>query len=76
MNLAVKSVEIVEISGNRGEQQAISISTQVSTEFVLFQQEFPIEQCDVKKHLIGQSGVGEKNPTPTPIVVTNPTPPP
>jgi len=42
MNLAVKSVEIVEISGNRGEQQAISISTQVSTEFVLFQQEFPI----------------------------------
>jgi len=36
LNLAVK------INGNRGAQQEVSISTNVSKEIVLFQQEFPI----------------------------------
>jgi len=70
INLAVK------ISGNPGAQQAISVSIKVSKEILLFQQEFPIFQCDVKNYLIGQSGVGEKNSTPTPSFVRNSTPPP
>jgi len=31
----------VEINGNRGAQQQISVSTKVSKEIVTFQQEFP-----------------------------------
>jgi len=44
----------VNINGNRGAKQEISVSTKVSKEIVpLFQQEFPIYECDVKNDLIG-----------------------
>jgi len=38
----------VTINGIRGAQQEISFSTKVSKETVLFQQEFPIKECDLK----------------------------
>jgi len=43
----------VKINGNRGAQQEISVSTKVSKEIVLFQQEFPFHECDVKKDPTG-----------------------
>jgi len=39
---------VVKISGNRGAQPEISVSTNVSKESVPFQQEFPIYECNVK----------------------------
>jgi len=38
----------VKTNGNRGAQQEIFVSTNVSEEIVPFQQEFPILECDVK----------------------------
>jgi len=38
----------VKIKGNHGAQQEISVSTKVSKEIALFQQELPTEECDVK----------------------------
>jgi len=43
----------VKINGNRGTQQEISVSTKVSKEIVPFQQDFPIEECDVKNDPVG-----------------------
>jgi len=43
----------VKINGNRGAQQEISVSTKVSKEIVPFQQEFPIQACDLKNDPIG-----------------------
>jgi len=43
----------VEINGNRGAQQEISVSTKFSKEAVPFLQEFPIEVCDLKNDPIG-----------------------
>ena len=44
----------VTISGNRGKQQEISSSTKVSNEIVPFQQEFPIQEYDVKNYPIAR----------------------
>ena len=44
---------VVEINGNRGAQQEISVSTKVSKEIVPFQQEFPIYECDVNNDPMG-----------------------
>jgi len=38
----------VKINGNRGTQQEISVSTNVSKKIVPFQEELPISECDVK----------------------------
>jgi len=43
----------VKINGNRGTQQEISVSTKVSKEIVPSQQEFPIQESDVKNDPIG-----------------------
>jgi len=61
--LAVKINLAVKISGNRGTQQDISVSTNVSKEIVPFQQEFPIQECDVKNDTIGhpESGSDKKS---------------
>jgi len=45
----------VKINGNRGAQQEISVSTNVSIEIVAFQQEFPIYECDAKNDPVGLS---------------------
>jgi len=38
----------VKINGNSGAQQEISVSTKVSKEIVPFEQEFAVQECDVK----------------------------
>jgi len=38
----------VKINGNCGAQQEISVSTKVSKEIVPFEQEFAVQECDVK----------------------------
>jgi len=38
----------VKINGNHGAQQEIFVSTNVSKETALFQQELPTSECDVK----------------------------
>jgi len=43
-----------------GAQQEISFSTKVSKKIVPFQQEFPIQECDVKKWFNWTVGVGQK----------------
>ena len=50
-----------------------SVSTKVSKEIVPFQKEFPTLESDVKMIQL-DFRVGQKNPTPTPSVVRNPTP--
>jgi len=44
---------VVKIDGNRGTQQEISDSTKGPKEIVPFQQEFPIQECDVKNYPTG-----------------------
>jgi len=51
----------VKINGNRGAQQETSVSTKLSKEIVLFQQEFPIQECDVKNDQIGHSESDKKS---------------
>jgi len=43
----------VQINGNCGKQQEITVSTKVSNEIVPFQQEFPILECDVRNDPTG-----------------------
>jgi len=38
---------------SRNTKQEISVSTKVSKQIVKFQQEFPIQECDVKNDPIG-----------------------
>jgi len=59
----------VNVNGNRGAQQEISVSTKVSKEIVPFQKEIPME-----KWSSWTSGVGVGQKYPTPSVVRNPTP--
>jgi len=52
----------VKINGNRGAQQEISVSTKVSKEIVPFEQEFPMQECDVKiQHLESESDTNSKS---------------
>jgi len=61
------------ITGNRGAQKEISVSTNFLKDIVPFQQEFPMWGCDVKNDPIGHlESASYKNPTPTPSVVRNP----
>ena len=43
----------VKINGNRGTQQEFSVSPKVSKEIVPFQQEFPVQECDVRNDPTG-----------------------
>jgi len=64
-----------KINGNRTTLQEISVSTKVLKDIVPFQQEFLIQECDVKMIQVAiRSRSRTKNPTPTPSVVRNPTP--
>jgi len=51
----------VKINGNRGTQQEISVSTEVSKEIAPFQQEFPIWECDVKNDSSGHPESDKKS---------------
>jgi len=51
--LNIKERLAVGINRNRGTQQEISDSTKVSKEIAPFQQEFPIQECNVKNDPTG-----------------------
>jgi len=67
----------LKINGNRCAQQEISVLTKVSKEIVPFQTGIPNLGVWCKKWSNWTSGVGvgQTNPTPTPSVARNPTPP-
>jgi len=62
----------VQINGNCGAQQEISVSTKVSKEIAPIQHEFPILECHVKNDPTGlrtrksDSDSTQKPPTPQP----------
>jgi len=58
----------VKINGNRGTQQEIAVSTKVSKEIVPFQQEFPIQECDVKNYRIGHPKSDKEIPLRLPVL--------
>jgi len=64
----------VKINGNRGPQQEISVSTSFKRNCTISTEILNLGVC--KKWSDWTSGVGQKNPTPTPSVVSNPAPTP